>query len=201
MKNLLLIVALLLPMSALAQQEVSISLAHGTSAELKIKNDLLLLLKTYPLDDFIFMEKVVIDEQAPTPRSYPVVTMNTDHEYLNDPLMLLSTFIHEQLHWYLIENGNSSKEAFRASVKEEFPHLKVAEPLGDGDEGSTLSHLVVCFLEYQALTSLLGRDAARAQIAKMDWYTWIYEQALDERNREKFVRILGKNQLPWPIRG
>jgi hypothetical protein len=65
------------------------------SAE-RVRTMLLELRKRFDLTPFEFCKKVRI---APTeiPRSHPQITLNT---WVRDDLSLLSTYLHEQLHWY-----------------------------------------------------------------------------------------------------
>ena len=45
--------------------------------------------------------------------------------------------------------------------------------------------MVVCDLEFQAITVLLGEDAAREMMGRASPYAWIYQQLLtDSRIRE-----------------
>jgi hypothetical protein len=40
-------------------------------------------------------------------------------------------------------------------------------------------HLIICDLEYQAMTNLVGREKARETLARIAHYKWIYEQVLE----------------------
>jgi hypothetical protein len=56
---------------------------------------------------------------------------------------------------------------------------------GANDVESTYRHLVVCDLELQGMTRLVGEARARKVLAAMTHYEWIYEKVLsDPRVRE-----------------
>src|SRR5262249_41281436 len=65
--------------------------------EAQTKEQLLRLLKTYDVSRWIFTKSIVIDERA-IPHSHPVLTLHARH--LQDDELLLSTFVHEQFHWF-----------------------------------------------------------------------------------------------------
>src|SRR5262249_28408230 len=81
-----------------AQPSLVVTLRHGTPAERDTKIQLGRLLTRYDLSRWFFTRTVVIDEDA-VPHSHPVLTLHTRH--LRDDLLLLSTFVHEQSHWYV----------------------------------------------------------------------------------------------------
>jgi hypothetical protein len=74
-----------------------VTLAHGTEAEAQTRDQLQRLLKTYDLSSWTWTRKVLIDQDA-IPHSHPVLTLHARH--LKDDLALLSTFVHEEYHWY-----------------------------------------------------------------------------------------------------
>src|SRR5262249_55226684 len=75
-----------------------IDLAHGTERERRTKDTLERLLGTYDLKKYTFTKRVVIEERAIN-HAFPVLTLNV--RFASSPDELLSTYIHEQLHWHL----------------------------------------------------------------------------------------------------
>ncbi len=174
-----LLIAIGVPTGLTAQLDVR--LAHDSEAEAATRDQLLALVEQYDVSAWIHTTEVLIDERA-IPHSHPVLTLHTRH--LGDDEMLLSTFVHEQFHW--LEEGETLP-AFRAAM-EEFAALYPEAPDRSGggarDQESTWRHLVVCDLEFQAMTRLLGEPRARALIARITHYEWVYERVLtDERVR------------------
>ncbi|KZN30426.1 hypothetical protein N480_05595 [Pseudoalteromonas luteoviolacea S2607] len=174
--------------SSLAQ--VDITTVNQSTKEQKIKSDLEALHKQYDLRSWIYTDKVLVDQGAKVPYSHPVITMSTQNKYLENKIKLLSTYLHEQFHWHVIINGKPSMEDFRARIKQDFPSVKVGFPYGSRDEGSTLSHLIVCYLEYIALTQLVGKQKAQENLSTNGYYKWVYATILDSKNEEKLDRML-----------
>lgn len=155
-------------------RSVDIRLAHDSETERRGRDQLLRLLAAYDLEPWLFTRRVTIDESARIPHSHPVLTLDAGD--LEDDDVALATFVHEQFHWLVLrdqERLGAATEAFR----ELFPKVPGGSA-GARDERSTYLHLVICDLELQALTRLLGEERARAVLAGWQHYTWIYEQVL-----------------------
>ncbi len=181
MKRILLLLLLALcPDSALcAQEKINISLAHGSKAEQQTKDQLQRLLGAYDLSKWIFTRSIIIDENA-IPHSHPTLTLHT--RYLKDDELLLSAFVHEQLHWFLVQRDKETKEAMK-DLRVLFPKVPVGSPEGAADEDSTYLHLLVNYLEYRADRELLGELRAKQVIDfwASDHYTWVYRTVLERR--------------------
>lgn len=159
---------------------LKITLVKNSAREQQTKEQLLALLKQYNLSKWIFTDSIIIEDGFHViPHSHPVLTLNTRH--IKDNELLLSTFIHEQLHWFLQSKPAESKEAFLA-LKKLFPNAPVAFPDGSGDEESTYYHILVCYLEYQALKQLMGELRSKQIISfwMTDHYKWIYQTVLEQ---------------------
>ena len=143
-----------------------------------------------------FTRAIQIDESA-IPHSHPVLTLHTRH--LKDDDLLLSTFVHEQLHWFLVQNEKETQEAMK-ELRLLFPKVPVGFPEGSENDESTYLHLLVNYLEYQADKELLGELRARQvmEFWSTDHYTWIYRTVL-ERGRD-IGNILLKHGLMPPGR-
>ena len=193
---LLTLLALLSGGAARAQEKVSITLAQNSRAEARAKEQLERLLGTYDLSKWVFTRTVVIDEKTSIPHSHPRLTLNTRH--LLDDELLLSTFVHEQAHWFVSAREKETAEALK-ELRALFPKVPVGHPEGAMDERSSYTHLLVIYLEYRALRELLGELRAR-QVMEFwthDHYTWIYKTVL-ERPRD-IGNIAFKHRLvPMP---
>jgi hypothetical protein len=127
---------------------------------------------------------VVIDELA-TPHSHPVLTLHARHSSIsNSDDLLLSTYLHEQLHWYLVAH-HSDTEAAETELRKIYPKVPVVPPDGAGDEESTYLHLVDCYLEMQADRQLMGRE--RTASVMLFWsghhYRWVYKTVIEDEPR------------------
>ena len=170
------VLTLMATMAGFAQTpDVTIELKKETERSQRMRAQLERLLREYDLSPYIQTTRIVIEEGV-IPHSHPVLTIHTRH--LGDDLMLLSTFLHEQMHWLVAERDSAEAGAI-ADFRELYPEVPVGRPDGARDEHSTYLHLIVCDLEYQAMTDLVGREKARETLARIDHYKWIYEQVLD----------------------
>lgn len=178
----------------LSTAKLEISLENNSQAEQQTKDQLLRLVSAYDIPGWIFTKKIhITDDRRTIPHSHPVLTLNT--RYLKDDELLLSTFIHEQIHWFIDEK----KESMTADkeLREMFPKVPVGFPEGANDEVSTYYHIQVCFLEYLAIEKLFGELKARQVIEfwKNDHYTWIYKTIL-ERKWDIYNVLRKHNLLP-----
>lgn len=167
-------------------QPLSISpeiiLVKSTEKEQQVREQLLSLCERYPLDKWRYTAKVQIEDGA-IPRSHPVLTLGTRH--VNDPGQLLGTYIHEQLHWFLMlaEKFERAKRA-RDEFRRMYPVLPVKLPEGCGSAFSNYLHIQVNYLEYLGLIELLGAGEARSVIERITThYTKIYALVLQDNER------------------
>ncbi len=170
---------LLLPL--IVAPQLSIDLKNGTEGEQKTKQQLQRLLSSYDLGPYIYTQHIVIDEKS-IPHSHPVLTLHTRH--MNSDDELLSTFVHEQLHWFLAEHHQQTDDA-EAQLRKLYPKVPVGYPDGARDEKSSYLHLVDCYLELQDDRELIG-PARTAEVMKFwanDHYRWIYKTVVDDENR------------------
>lgn len=184
MKKTLLIfcITLFLSVAGSAQSNIEISLKNNTRDEIQTKEQLQRLLKTYDLSKWIFTKSVVIDEKTAIPHSHPVLTLNTRH--IKDDELLVSTFVHEQIHWHLEQKDKEAEEAIK-ELRLMFPKVPSKGPEGARDENSTYLHLLVIYLEYRAIREAFGELKGKQimDFWSTDHYTWIYKTVL-ERPRD-----------------
>lgn len=162
------------------QQRLEITLKHDDPLEQQTKAQLQRLLATYDLTRWLFTNKIVIESgRNVIPHSHPVLTLSVRH--LKDDELLLSTFVHEQLHWWLGQNQEKA-EAVVKELRQLYPKVPVDFPEGAQNEESTYVHLIVCYLEYRADRELLGELKALQvmQFWANDHYRWIYRTVLGD---------------------
>ena len=164
-----------------ATESVEITLRNNTEAERQTRTQLKKLLAEYDLHGYTFTRHVVIDEHA-IPHSHPVLTLHTRHLGSDD--QLLSTYVHEQLHWYLTAHESATRAA-EAALRKIYPKVPVGYPDGANDEESTYLHLIVCYLELQADRRLMGPERSTAVINFWagDHYRWVYKTVLQDEMR------------------
>jgi hypothetical protein len=176
---LLTLITLLLGVTAFAQDKIEISLKNNSREESQTRDQLQRLLKTYDLSKWIFTKSILIDEKA-IPHSHPILTLHTRH--LKDDDLLLSTFVHEQLHWFLVQKDKETKEAMK-ELRVLFPKVSAGLPDAAGNEEPDYLHLLVNYLEYRADRELLGELRAKQVMDfwSSDHYTWAYKTVLERR--------------------
>jgi hypothetical protein len=159
-----------------------IGLANGSEAETIMAKELRDLIRTHDIEPWVLTNKIFIDERQ-IPHSHPVLTIHTRH--IGAEQELLSAFMHEQLHWLEEEPWLGNFRAAMRDFENLFPEVPSSADGGARDKHSTYRHLLVCDMELQVMTALIGQTPAREILAKMTHYEWIYEQVLnDPRVRE-----------------
>jgi hypothetical protein len=158
-----------------AGNTLSIELARSSESEKTARVQLRRLVDQFDVEQWLFTEKVLIDDSQWIPHSHPVLTLNS--RYLDDDLSQLATFLHEQFHWY----AGTRQERIDAAIsdfKAMFPEVPSGR-VGARDEYSTYLHLIICDLELAAMQKLVGDAEARRVLGQWQHYTWIYDQVLN----------------------
>lgn len=167
---------------------IEITLAYEEQEQ--VRQQLKRILSQYDLKPWIFTKKIRVAEGIP--HSHPVLTITTQPEYLASDVRQLSAFVHEQLHWFEEANRGAAEEAV-----EDLRERYVDVPVGGGDgarsEQSTYVHLIVCWLEYDAMTELVGKEKAQQILSTADHYRWIYARVLHDT--EEIGSILARHGL------
>jgi hypothetical protein len=158
---------------------VRIDLAHGTEREQKTRAQLEHVLASYDLARYTFTRRVTIEERAIN-HAFPVLTLNA--RFADSPDELLSSYLHEQLHWHLRDHSSQQQDAV-GELRRLYPAAPVGLPEGAENAFSTYGHLVDCYLEIQADRALIGRERTDAVIRDKGHYTWIYKTVLQDESR------------------
>lgn len=173
--------------------KLEIKLKHNDQKEQQIGQQLLKFIANYDLSNWIFTKQLIIDSDYDViPHSHPILTLHTRH--IKDDDLLLSTFVHEQLHWYLEARAKETAAAVN-DLKTAFPQVPVGFPQGANNEQSSYEHLLVCYFEYQAAREFWGELRAKQvmEFWATDHYTWIYKTILEQGR--KVGEIINKNGL------
>lgn len=152
---------------------MDIRLAHDSAEEAAAAALLRDVLAEHDLRRWMFTDLVTVDADLRGGHSHPLTI--SAKMLLRDPGSTLAVFLHEQLHWI---EGPGVNDAI-AEARTRWPDPPPS-PAGCHDAESTWGHLVVCALEYQALSDVLGPAAATDVLAQHKHYTWVYEQILGE---------------------
>lgn len=173
------------------------TLAANSPKEQQTRAQLQRLSSTLALDSWT-LTPIVRIEAGSIPHSHPVLTLNTRH--LDKDALLLATFIHEQMHWWLDRHAAATRRA-KDDLRRLYPSLPVGYPRGANDEDSSYEHLLVIWLEIEGVNALLGEPAGRAVLGywKGDHYTALY--GLVDADRDKIGAIVRRRGLVFTPSG
>lgn len=159
-----------------------IETATGSEKEERTRLLLAELLEEYDTSRWQFTDRVIIDERS-LGHSHPVLTLGTRFP-VRTRIGVLSSFLHEQIHWYL---GTQRRQCSAAidELRVMYPDAPDATGGGARDQRSTYLHLVVNWLEIEGLRSVVGSNEADDTLqaaCRGGSYTWIYKRVLEQRD-------------------
>jgi len=161
---------------------VDIDLGEAEREAERIRAWLVALRRRHDLARFEFTRHVRIVPAGPT-YSHPILTLGTRFTETED--LLLSTYLHEQMHWYLWLLGGPDHDPiapFFDELVRRYPQAPIWLPEGARSYEQTYVHLVVCWLEVEAAAELIGRARAN-RILDTQWgYRWIYRTVIADRD-------------------
>lgn len=185
-----LLLTLLVPGIALCKPALTFTLAHGSANEQRIQREVERLAAQHDLDKWLQTRTIRI-AAGEIPHSHPILTLHTRH--LGEPNLLLSTLVHEQMHW-LLSNRAAPAAAAIKELRALYPVLPVGYPEGADSEQANWEHLIVIYLEMMACRELLGTETAAKVMAfwSNDHYTALVKTVLrDEARIGAIVRKTG----------
>lgn len=176
---------------------LTITAHSGLDAENEGVSQLRRLLEQFDLDRWINTNDIVIQSRA-VPHSHPVLTLNTRYlsggEQAPNDHAQLSVFVHEQGHWYF----TARRAATMAAIEELgrlYPETPSSQQGGASERQSTLLHLMVCMLEYDAMVELIGRDGARALLGASEIYPWVHARVLNAEDSARIRAVMAAHGL------
>jgi len=170
-------------------QSIKIELAHQTERERETRERLEQVIASYDLRKYTFTREIMIEERAIN-HAFPVLTLNA--RFANSSDELLSSYIHEQLHWHLREHNSQQQEAI-AELRRMYPNAPVGMPEGAETAYSTYGHLMDCYLEIAADRQLIGVERTQAVIKNKGHYTWIDKTVLQDE--AKIAAVVASHHL------
>ncbi len=156
--------------------------------------DLNILFDKYDLEKYLYTKRIIVDPQVRNiSHSHPILTISRGYVRFKDSLEhLLSTFLHEQFHWYASANKKKI-DTLMPKLYDKFPDIRLEHPYGSGPKYSTYNHIIICFHEYNALIDLLGQEKAKQIIETMPGYLDIYQTVLS--NFDEIKELLKEHEL------
>ena len=130
--------------------------------------------------------------------AHPILTLG--NRFAGSEDQLLSTYLHEQMHWYLWLLGTPQVDPiapFYDEIVRRYPHAPTSLPDGARNYEATYVHLVVNWLEIATLSEFIGRERAETLARAQTSYRWIYRTVLADW--EALEALYARNGL-LPIR-
>lgn len=171
---------------------IEIELPTGSDAELEARDRILRLVETCDLGRWLYTDLVRIADGIVS-RSHPVLTLGI--QALQDDQRALATFVHEQLHWWLLSREESADAAIE-ETRNRWPEVPGPGEGGAASPKSTWLHLVLCPIEHLALVDLIGTARATELAEDAPAYRWVYRQVLD--HWDWFTALLARHDLVPP---
>ena len=113
--------------------------------------------------------------------SHPILTLG--NRFAENEDTLLSTYLHEQMHWYIWHLDTPEQDPvapFFDELVRRYPEAPTELPDGARNYESTYLHLVINWLEIAATSEIIGRRRARAVAEVQRTYRWIYRTVLQD---------------------
>lgn len=158
--------------------DMLIDLAPAEKAAREIIRRLQALRERLDLSDFEYCRRVRI---APTaiPFSHPEITLNT---FARDDQGLLSTYLHEQMHWYVTWYSHDRPKQWSALMAELtalYPDL-TAQQAGTMMFHSAYLHLIVNWLEIEVVSRFYDRALVAGALANGFVYPQLYRLVVED---------------------
>lgn len=159
--------------------------------EQQTREQLQRVLSEYDVSPWMHKRRVKVDASSIGESGPYIITLST--QYLGDDLGLLAEFIHEQIHRITFEERLQRRNAAIEKFRKLYPDAPAERPKGGPNEFVTYMHLVINWLELDAMTELVGEETARRLAAEEDHYTWINARILEDT--DKIGAVLAQHDL------
>jgi hypothetical protein len=196
---LTLLVAIVAPSFSYAvnDQPLYITAKNGEKSELALRERIEQVVLKYGLQRWLYTKRIVIDKTAWPPHSHPVLTLGVTNRFLKDDVELAAVLLHEQFHWNVALNNRLPNKQLLHMLKRFLPAIRSAPPFGSTDEVSTYFHVLVCYMEYRALSTALGQATAHLYLSRQPFYTDIYAAVLNEANARDIEAVLAQAGMSY----
>jgi len=162
--------------------DVTLDLIAAQRSAQRVRDMLIGLRGRFDLSPFEYTRQVRI---APleTPHSHPVLTLNS---FARDEIGLLTTYLHEQMHWYLVWYSHvhaARWDTVIAALQARYPDAPVGTSEATPDRYSVDLHLVVNWLEIDVTARFLDRERVIEHARALPYYRWMYRTVIEDWGR------------------
>ena len=157
---------------------IDVDLEHAQREAERVRVLLAALRRRHDLSRYEYTRVIRVVPGSDT-YAQPILTLG--NRFADNEDLLLSTYLHEQMHWYLWLLGTPEVDPvapFLDELVRRYPQAPIALPDGARDYEATYEHLVVNWLEIAATSEFIGRDRAFAVAESAKGYRWIYRTVL-----------------------
>jgi hypothetical protein len=157
---------------------IDIDVEHAQREAARVHDMLAALRRRHDLSRYEYTRVVRIVPGGDT-FAHPVLTLG--NRFAENEDLLLSTYLHEQMHWYLWYLGTPDRDMvapFYDELVRRYPDAPIALPDGARNYDATYSHLVVNWLEIAVASEFIGRERAIAVARETRSYRWIYRTVI-----------------------
>lgn len=159
---------------------IDVDLEHARREAARIEGLLAALRRRHDLARYEYTRVVRIVPGSET-FAHPILTLG--NRFAGSEDLLLSTYLHEQMHWYLWQLGTPDVDPvapFLDDLVRRYPDAPIGLPDGARGYEATYLHLVVNWLEIAAASEFIGRARAVAVAEQATSYRWIYRTVLKD---------------------
>ena len=159
---------------------IDLDLDHALREAERVRDMLAALRRRHDLTRYEYTTVVRIAPGSDT-FAHPVLTLG--NRFAENEDLLLSTYLHEQMHWYLWHLGTPDRDMvapFYDELVRRYPDAPIELPDGARNYDATYTHLVVNWLEVAATSEFIGRERATAVHRNTRTYRWIYRTVLKD---------------------
>jgi hypothetical protein len=164
-----------------AEFRIDLDLDHAKREGDRVRDMLAALRRRHDLARYEYTRIVRIVPGGET-FAQPVLTLGNRFATTED--LLLSTYLHEQMHWYLWHLGTPERDMVAPFIDElvrRYPDAPIDIANG-GARGydATYEHLVVNWLEIAVTSEFIGREraVAVARAQRLRSYGWLYDRVV-----------------------
>jgi hypothetical protein len=159
---------------------IDLDLDHARREAERVRGMLEALRRRHDLSRYEYTRLVRIVPGGDT-FSHPMLTLG--NRFAENEDLLLSTYLHEQMHWYLWYLGTPERDPIAPFLDElvrRYPEAPTDLPDGARNYESTYLHLVVNWLEVATTSEFIGRARAWGVAETQRTYRWIYRTVLKD---------------------
>jgi hypothetical protein len=159
---------------------IDIDVEHAQREAARVHDMLVALRRRHDLSRYEYTSVVRIMPGGDT-FAHPVLTLG--NRFAENEDLLLSTYLHEQMHWYLWYLGTPDRDMvapFYDELVRRYPDAPIELPDGARNYDATYTHLVVNWLEIAATAEFIGRERAFAVARGTRSYRWIYRTVIKD---------------------